>query len=136
MWYARVRYATPANKITRVPTMATRVRRACTTAGSRKTLVALLTASTPVIAVHPLANALTRSHAPAVAVAAGAAGGAITPTGAPAFSQARTTPMTRIRVRHPTKAYVGTTNARPDSRTPRRFTAAMIARIVRQSASV
>ncbi len=39
--------------------------------GSRKARTPLLTASTPVIAVQPLANAFSSSHAPAIAVAGG-----------------------------------------------------------------
>ena len=39
--------------------------------GSRKAFTPLLTASTPVSAVHPLANAFSISHAPTIAVAGG-----------------------------------------------------------------
>ena len=42
--------------------MAVSVRRALVTTGSRKALTPLLTASTPVIAVQPLANARSSSH--------------------------------------------------------------------------
>ncbi len=46
--------------------------------GSRNALTPLLTASTPVMAVQPLANAFRISHALKPAAAAGMAGGAIT----------------------------------------------------------
>ena len=55
--------------------MTVRVRRAWTTAGSRKARMPLLTASTPVIAVQPLAKACIRSQRLAVASASGKAGG-------------------------------------------------------------
>ncbi len=113
--------------------IAERVRRAWTTQGSRKALTPLLTASTPVIAVQPLANERISSHRPAVGSAADAStGGATRPPAetasiVPRISTARIVTMNR---------YVGSMNARPDSRTPRRLTKVMNARIARQSASV
>ena len=55
--------------------MTVSVRRALATAGSRKAVMPLLTASTPVIAVQPLANACSSSQRPTAAVAAGSGGG-------------------------------------------------------------
>jgi hypothetical protein len=46
--------------------------------GSRNALTPLLTASTPVMAVHPLAKAFSISHVLIPATAAGMAGGVIT----------------------------------------------------------
>ena len=61
--------------------MADSVRLALTTAGSRKAVTPLLTASTPVIAVQPLANARSTIHQPAAEVAAITGGGATTGIG-------------------------------------------------------
>ncbi len=52
----------PASMTASSTMIAVRVRRAWTTAGSRKALMPLLIASTPVIAVQPLANERIRSH--------------------------------------------------------------------------
>src|SRR5215510_2833296 len=82
MRYACDRYAMPASSVASMATMAVSVRRAVRTAGAEKTGTPLLTASTPVIAVHPLANARSRSHRLTAVVAAGA-GGATTGVGLP-----------------------------------------------------
>ena len=60
--------------------IAVRVRCAFLTTGSRKAPTPLLTASTPVIAVQPLAKARSSSHRPAASAsaAAGRAGGGTT----------------------------------------------------------
>src|SRR4051794_33641556 len=65
----------PPSSTPRIATIAVRVRCAFATTGSRKALTPLLTASTPVIAVQPLAKARSRSHRPAASVATGRAGG-------------------------------------------------------------
>ena len=59
------------------------VRCADFTTGSRKARTPLLTASTPVIAVQPLENACSSSHAVRTPVCAGSGGGAATATGRP-----------------------------------------------------
>ncbi len=52
----------------------------------------LLTASTPVMAVHPLENARSISHRPMASVAGPSFGGATTGTGCPPASSAFATP--------------------------------------------
>ena len=64
--------------------IAVRVRRAWRTAGSRKAPTPLLTASTPVIAVQPLANARIRIQRLAAVAAEGMRGGRPTGVGAAA----------------------------------------------------
>ena len=66
--------------------IAAKVRCAVLTAGSSNASTPLLTASTPVSAVHPLANALSMSHNPTVAVTGAKGGGATTAIGAPPAS--------------------------------------------------
>jgi hypothetical protein len=63
--------------------MTVSVRLAFTVVGSRKAMTPLLTASTPVMAVQPLAKTLANSQRVKVAVAAGSLGTAITGTGWP-----------------------------------------------------
>ena len=126
----------PANNTTRMPMIAESVRCALRTAGSRNALTPLLTASTPVIAVQPLAKARNTIHHPAVVVAANIAGGAITATGWPPITHALISPIPSTVNKQRTKRYVGTTNAKPDSRTPRRLTMAMNARMPKHSRSV
>ncbi len=78
--------------------MIVRVRRAPSCLGSRKMGTPLLTASMPVIAVHPLANARVTSQADAVATAApGGAGNAATGGGCGPSVRTRTAPTTRTR---------------------------------------
>ena len=76
----------PASMTARSTMIAVRVRRALTTAGSRNALTPLLTASTPVMAVQPLAKERIKSHRLAAAVAAGNVAGASTATGCPSAS--------------------------------------------------
>jgi hypothetical protein len=77
--------------------MAVRVRRAITVRGSRNTGTPLLTASTPVMAVQPLANACMSSQTPAAACRAGAcAGGGRTAAGCPPASSVFTTPAPMV----------------------------------------
>ena len=73
--------------------MAVSVRWAWGTAGSRKAVTPLLTASTPVMAVQPLANARIKIQRLAAVVAAGCSGGASTGTGWPPARTVLTTPM-------------------------------------------
>src|SRR5215471_9427550 len=105
------------------------------TPGSRKAQTPLLTASTPVIAVQPLAKDRISSHALAAVVAVGMTGGACTGSGVPPASTAFTVPIASTANREATNRYVGTTNAKPDSRTPRRLTIVISVRIAKQSDS-
>ena len=61
----------PASMTASSAMMTVRVRRAWTTAGSRKALTPLLTASTPVMAVQPLAKDRISSHQAGHRLAAG-----------------------------------------------------------------
>src|SRR5205823_4583886 len=96
----------------------------------------LLTASTPVIAVHPLAKDRRSSHAPAVATTDGGGGGATTGTGWPPCAAAFATPSAITTKRQTRKVYVGVANAIPVLRGPRRLTRQRSARTPRQSGSV
>ena len=78
----------PASITAKRPMMAVSVRWAWRTAGSRKAVTPLLTASTPVIAVQPLAKARIRTQRLAAVAAAGSVAGASTGTGWP-FGQDR-----------------------------------------------
>ena len=69
------------------------VRRASVTASSRKALTPLLTASTPVMAVQPLANARAISQSVSASVAGGRGGSGTTGWGSPAAASARDTPI-------------------------------------------
>ena len=71
----------PPSRMPSVTTMAVSVRRALVTCGSRNASTPLLTASTPVIAVQPEANARSNSHRLIAAVALGSGGGATTGCG-------------------------------------------------------
>ena len=73
----------PASSTIRRPMITVSVRRAVLTAGSRNAFTPLLTASTPVMAVQPLAKALSSSQTLTAAVAGGICGGATTGTGWP-----------------------------------------------------
>ena len=75
--------------------MAVKVRWACRTAGSRKAVTPLLTASTPVIAVQPLANARIKTHRLTAVVAAGSVAGGSTGTGWPLAKTVLTTPIAK-----------------------------------------
>ncbi len=73
--------------------IAVSVRRAYFTEGSRNAETPLLTASTPVIAVHPLANDRISSQNDAATGVAGNSGGATTGSGRPPDAKVLTTPM-------------------------------------------
>src|SRR5581483_6053278 len=113
-----------------------RVRRALATGGSRNALTPLLTASTPVIAVQPLAKDRIKSHRLAGATATDNVGGVTMDSGWPPASSVFTVPMTSTAISDTTNAYVGRTNARPASRTPRKLTTVMSTRIPRHRYSV
>src|SRR5438067_4659796 len=70
-----------------------RVRRAVETTGSRNAFTPLLTASTPVMAVQPLANACRMSQAPGRAVAWVIRGRGSTGTGCPPETKVLIKPM-------------------------------------------
>ena len=61
----------PPSRMPKVTTIAASVRRALVTHGSRNASTPLLIASTPVIAVQPLANARSNSHRPTASTALG-----------------------------------------------------------------
>src|SRR2546421_12266982 len=103
-------------------TIAARVRRARCTLGSRKIGTALLTASTPVSAVQPLANVLRRSQRLAAVTDGGRCGGATTGAGGPWAAIDFQTPTPRGTRSVATNREVGTRETSPDSRTPRRLT--------------
>ena len=71
----------PASMTASRPMIAVNVRWACGTAGSRKAVTPLLTASTPVMAVQPLAKARIKIQRLAAVVAAGSDAGASTGDG-------------------------------------------------------
>src|SRR5262245_36502467 len=119
-----------------MPMIALSVRRALIVAGSRNAVTPLLTASTPVIAVQPLANERKSSQTLAPAVATGIGGGGASGAGDPSDVHTLNRPMATTVNRQNTNRYVGTTKARPDSRTPRKLTSAMSVRIARQIANV
>lgn len=73
----------PASSSMRIPIINVSVRRALFTAGARNAPTPFETASTPVIAVQPLAKARSSNHKLAASVATGNAGGATTGTGCP-----------------------------------------------------
>jgi hypothetical protein len=102
-------------------TIAVSVRCATFTVGARNSGTPFETASTPVIAVHPLANARSSSHGPAAWTAGGSTGGAMTGAGWPPPANAFASPITITTPRLATNAYVGTMKATPASRTPRRL---------------
>jgi hypothetical protein len=127
----------PASIRARIAMIAVSVLRAYRTGGSRKALTPLLTASTPVMAVQPLANDRIRIHRPTtVPAVAGIAGGTTSGAGCPPAWTALITPKTSTASRLMMKRYIGTANARPDSRTPLRFTIVIRPRIARHSSSV
>ena len=68
--------------------IAVSVRVACGTAGSRKAVTPLLTASTPVMAVQPLANARIRIQSEAAIAAGGCGAGGLDRDGPPAREHA------------------------------------------------
>src|SRR4051795_1785151 len=116
--------------------IAVSVRSAPFAAGSANAVTPLLTASTPVIAVQPLANARISSQKLAAIAADGCGAGGTTGVGRPPASSVLLTPMTITDKSVMINRYVGTMNATPDSLTPRRLTTVIMARIARQSQSV
>ncbi len=126
----------PASSTSRMAMIAVNVRWAVFTIGSRNAVTPLLTASTPVIAVHPLANDLSSSQPLSPTVATGNGGGGTTGVGCPPEASAFVIPITSVIRSVPTKRYVGIMKRAPVSRTPRKFTSVMSSRMTRQSGSV
>src|ERR1051325_4620072 len=81
------------------------------TFGFLKSGTALLTASTPVIAVQPLANERNNSHILAASIAFGAGGGTLTGRGCPPLSNICTIPIVSAVPTHATKPMTGKENA-------------------------
>ena len=105
----------------RIATIAVNVLRALDTVGSLKRGTPLLTASTPVIAVQPLAKAPKSSHALTVAVPCGLRQRHDRDGMATALPGAKESDDNdRLRC-IPINTSTGTTKASPDSRTPRRL---------------
>src|SRR5580658_8037046 len=98
----------PSSSAIRIAMIAVSVRCAFGIAGFLKIGTAFDTASTPVIAVQPLANALISSHHVSASVASGIAGNGSTGSGLPPVAIALTMPMTITIESAPTNAYVGT----------------------------
>src|SRR3984885_2009795 len=98
-----------------------RVRCAFFTAGLRKALTPLLTASTPVSAAQPLEKALRSSQYLTASVMGGGGGSAATGVGCPWLRRTRRSPAAMVMSSVPTKRYVGTAKTTPASRTPRRL---------------
>ena len=113
----------PASKNASTATTSASVRRARSPrAGARKIGTELLTASTPVSAVQPLANARNSNHERSrPAQRRRSAGGATTGSGWPAANAVLTTPIAIVRPRQPTNRYIGSMNNTPTLRTPRRL---------------
>ncbi len=126
----------PASIAMRIPITRVSVKRAVTEAGSLKAITPLLTASTPVIAVQPLANARSSSQMPRASVAAPRWGGATTGMGCPPAASVLMTPRAIIASKQKMNKYVGARKMPPVALTPRRFTSVTIIRIARHSASV
>ena len=95
----------------------------------------MLTASTPVIAVQPLAKARTRSQSDTVPLT-GPVAGTVTGDAVPAVRERAKGADRQRRAQRPTKRYVGRRNAMPVVRTPRRLTRVKSARTDRPSSSV
>ena len=106
------------------------------TAGFLKSGTALLTASTPVIAEQPLANALINSHALTDPAVSGIPGGETSGCGCPPLEIVCITPSAITPPRQRRKAITGNANASPDSRTPRRLTIVSTASTSRHKVSV
>ena len=100
------------------------------------TFAVTLTASTPVIAVQPLAKVRRRSQTESASVARGAAGGGTTGAGLPPAASVAQTPQASAPPREAMNRYVGTASTAPVSFVPRRFTSVSPARMSRQSGSV
>src|ERR1700691_333330 len=116
----------------RMAMIAVRVRFAVRDAGGRNNGTPLLTASTPVMAVVPLANDRNSNQLVTATVAgAGVAGGAIS-AGCPRAMTVRAMPRRITHPSDPTNRYVGNRNTSPDSLIPRRLTMVRKTRIARQ----
>ena len=94
--------ATPSSNVIKIAVIAVSVRRAPSTLGTRKIGTPLLTASIPVIAVLPLANARTSSHALTGIVASVTRAEGATGLGCQSAPIARTTPTAIVVRRQPT----------------------------------
>src|ERR1700722_4329343 len=117
--------------------IAVNVVRAAATTGSRKACTPLLTASTPVNAVHPLANAFTRIHIPTACNATGTClGSGTSGTGCPPDWTTLYSPTTITNNSVPTNSYVGAANADPASFIPLKLTTVNITSTVRHIAKV
>jgi hypothetical protein len=92
----------PASITMSNPMMTASVRRAFSAVGSRNAFTPLLTASTPVMAVQPLANAFSSSQTLTAATARGAGGSRTTGTGWPPLASVLNKPMAMAINRVPT----------------------------------
>src|ERR1700730_18028019 len=126
----------PASSTIKMEIITVKVRCAVFTTGSRNAVTPLLTASTPVIAVQPLANDLSSSHTLTPTTAAGSGEGGTTGVGCPPDVIIFTVPIPSVIRSVPTKRYVGIMNNAPVSRTPRKFTTVMTNKMTRQMGSV
>ena len=106
------------------------------TVGLRKRGTALLTASTPVNAVQPLAKAAKSIQTLRVPVIGGSLGGATTTWGWPPLCQTLSSPITMATAIHPINMITGTMKAWPDSRMPRRLIKVSVIKTKRQSGRV
>src|SRR5260370_37263965 len=86
------------------------------TAGSRKAFTPLLTASTPVSAVQPLAKTFSRSHNGTASVMAGGGGSGVIGTGDTPLRATGSSPPKIVISKVPTKRYVGHTKTQADHR--------------------
>ena len=102
--------------------------------GFRKALTPLAIASTPVSAVEPDENARRRTKRVTPPVPAAIGFGTTACGGCPRIVFTRPTP-TRANITV-TKPYVGSANARPDSRTPRRLTRTITPRHASESTTL
>ena len=135
--YAFAKYAIPNSSTISIPIITVRVRCARFTLGSPNAITPFDTASTPVIAAHPLANAFNSIHVPSTPTLAGSGGGTgATGIGCPPVTTVFHMP-TAINVNSvPTNKNVGKINAVPVSFTPRKFTTTRSARMVRHISKV
>src|SRR6202011_3694999 len=97
----------PASKTPRVATIIVNVHSARLTRGSANSGTPLLTASTPVIAVHPLAKDRIRSQNVTALVGLITAGGGTIAAGCPPLASERKTPTPIAIISVATNAYVG-----------------------------
>src|SRR6476659_5302066 len=116
---------TPTKRAMAIPPMIRSVRAAFLPAGARNALTPFDTASTPVSAAAPDANARRTTKIPTAPTPAAIGSGACACAQAPTAHLP--TPVPTITNIATTKPYVGMANKIPDSRTPRRLTTVMIA---------